>query len=169
MNRGDEEVGISLFYLTGISIQVFRVRCYLILCPLSPLYPNYQNEFGQHHSTKTGLLCIKSSLLNVPGSQWDLLLISIDLSSAFGTVNPSTLQKNWTKDVKLEKVLWEFSTRILIIVRTIAFQLGMQSQATVLHPQGYLKGPFWVLNCLHCVYLPDWFSGFDQKKFHSHV
>ena len=58
---------------------------------LNGLYPVFQSAYRRHHSTETALLKIKNDLLMTMNKQHVTLLVLLDLSSAFDTLNHDTL------------------------------------------------------------------------------
>ena len=57
------------------------------------LYPLFQSSYRKHHSTETALLKVKNDILLKMNSQHVILLVLLDLSAAFDTVDHSILMK----------------------------------------------------------------------------
>ncbi|CAB3985662.1 RNA-directed DNA polymerase from transposon X-element [Paramuricea clavata] len=55
------------------------------------LYPKAQSSYRQYHSTETALLCVKNDILMNMNKQHATLLVLLDLSAAFDTVDHTIL------------------------------------------------------------------------------
>ena len=66
------------------------------------IYPELQSSYREHHSTETALLKVMNDVLLKMNSQHVTLLILLDLSAAFDTVDHSILFDRLTKIVGLQ-------------------------------------------------------------------
>ena len=55
------------------------------------LYPEFQSAYRKNHSTETALVRVTNDILMKINTQEVILLVMLDLSAAFDTVNPSSL------------------------------------------------------------------------------
>ena len=75
------------------------------------LFPELQIAYRQHHSTETALLKMKNDLLMAMDKGQVTLLVLLDLSSAFGTVEHEILLERLMSTIRLRgKVLSWFES-----------------------------------------------------------
>ena len=58
---------------------------------VNEIYPDLQSSYRQHHSTETALLKVMNDVLLKMNSQHVTLIVLLDLSAAFNTVNHNIL------------------------------------------------------------------------------
>ena len=66
------------------------------------IYPPLQSSYRQFHSTETALLKVTNDILLKMNSQEVTLLVTLDLSAAFDTVNHGNLIDRLNKDVGIQ-------------------------------------------------------------------
>ena len=71
---------------------------------INSLYPELQSSYRQHHSTETALLKLMNDVLLNMNSQQVTLMVLLDLSSAFDTVNHDILLERLDKDIGMRGV-----------------------------------------------------------------
>ena len=71
---------------------------------INSLYPELQSSYRQHHSTETALLKVMNDVLLNMNSQQVTLMVLLDLSSAFDTVNHNILLERLDKDIGMRGV-----------------------------------------------------------------
>ena len=59
--------------------------------PLNGLYGNVQSAYRKDHSTETALLRVQNDIIRAIDSHKDVVLVLLDLSAAFDTVNHQIL------------------------------------------------------------------------------
>ena len=132
---------------------------------VNEVYPDLQSSYRQHHSTETALLKVMNDVLLKMNSQHVTLMILLDLSAAFDTVDHNILLERLRRDVGIRgKVLDWFSSYLLN--RSQQFSIdGSLSRQFPLHcgvPQGSCLGPL-----LFVIYLPRCLrlSSVTSRKF----
>ena len=71
---------------------------------INSLYPELQSCYRQHHSTETALLKVMNDVLLNMNSQQVTLMVLLELSSAFDTVNHDILLERLDKDIGMRGV-----------------------------------------------------------------
>ena len=71
---------------------------------INSLYPELQSSYRQHYSTETALLKVMNDVLLNMNSQQVTLMVLLDLSSAFDTVNHDILLEGLDKDIEMRGV-----------------------------------------------------------------
>ena len=108
------------------------------------LFPVLQSAYRQHHSTETALLKVKNDILLNMNKQHVTLLVLLDLSAAFDTVDHCTLLQRLQSSFGVQgKVLSWFSSYLLGRSQQISIN-GTLSQSFDLEcgvPQGSCLGP----------------------------
>ena len=69
--------------------------------PVNGLFPELQSAYRQHHSTETALLKVKNDLLMAMDKDQVTLLVLLDLSSAFDTVEHEILLERLRSTIEL--------------------------------------------------------------------
>ena len=69
---------------------------------VNSVYPPLQSSYRQFHSTETALLKVTNDILLKMNSQEVTLLVTLDLSAAFDTVNHGILTDRLNKDVGIQ-------------------------------------------------------------------
>ena len=116
-----------------------------ILLTIDSLYPELQSSYRQHHSTETALLKVLNDVLLNMNSQQVTLMVLLDLSMAFDTVNHDVMLERLDKDIGMRSVMLAHIS--LINANTSVL---MDLCLTVVH----LRGPVLVLHYLLCTLLP---------------
>ena len=110
----------------------------------SGLYPLLQSAYRRHHSTETALVKVANDILLNMNSQRVTLLVLLDLSAAFDTVDHGILLKLLSTSFGIRgKVLEWFSSYLLGRSQRILFD-GVKSDSFDLRfgvPQGSCLGP----------------------------
>ena len=108
------------------------------------LFPDFQSSYRKHHSTETALLKVKNDLLLKMNSQHVILLVLLDLSAAFDTVNHTILLQRLESKVGVSgKALAWFSSYLSGRSQRVSIQ-GTLSEKFDLNcgvPQGSCLGP----------------------------
>ena len=108
------------------------------------LYPTFQSSYRKHHSTETALLKVKNDILLNMNSQQVTLLVLLDLSAAFDTVNHNILLQRLQTRIGIRgKALDWFSSYLADRRQRISIQ-GVLSDAFDINcgvPQGSCLGP----------------------------
>ena len=108
------------------------------------LYPLFQSSYRKHHSTETALLKVKNDILLKMNSQHVILLVLLDLSAAFDTVDHSILMKRLQSKLGISgKALDWFSSYLSGRSQRVSIQ-GTLSDRFNLNcgvPQGSCLGP----------------------------
>ena len=78
---------------------------------VSEIYPDLQSSYRQHHRTETAWLKDMNDVLLKMNPQHVTLMVLLDLSAAFGTVDHDILLERLHRDVGIRgKVLYSFSS-----------------------------------------------------------
>jgi retron-type reverse transcriptase len=108
------------------------------------LYPELQSSYRQYHSTETALLEVTNDILRKMNSQEVTLLVTLDLSSAFESVNHEILPRRLRNEFGIHgKVLDWFKYYLHNRGQQISIE-GTLSQRFALDsgvPQGSCLGP----------------------------
>ena len=75
---------------------------------IKSLYPELQSSYRQHHSTETALLKVTNDILLNTNSQQVTLMVLLDLSAAFDTVNQDILLERLDKVIGMHGVTLEW-------------------------------------------------------------
>ena len=75
---------------------------------INSLYPEFQSSYRQHHSTETALLKVITDILLNMNSQKVTLMVLLDLSAAFDTVNHDILLERLDKVIGMRGVTLEW-------------------------------------------------------------
>ena len=121
------------------------------------LYPNAQSAYRVHHSTETALLKVKNDILLNMNKQHVTLLVLLDLSAAFDTVEHKILLEALNTlglGGRVSKWFWSYlsgrSQRILVRGCLSKFDLNCEV------PQGSCLGPLllWEFMWRYCYFSP---------------
>ena len=75
-----------------------------ILLTIDSLYPDFQSSYRQHHSMETAVLKMMNDVLLNMNPQQVTLMVLLDLSTAFDTVNHDILLERFDKDIGMRSV-----------------------------------------------------------------
>lgn len=107
------------------------------------LHETFQSAYRQHHSTETALLRVQNDITLALGDQKIVLLVMLDLSAAFDTVNHDQLQEKLEELGIAGKALQWFSSYLHYRRQTVSIN-GSRSDTKELScgvPQGSVLGP----------------------------
>ena len=78
--------------LSFVSKLIEKIVCSQLISHLSKhgLYERFQSAYREHHSTETALLRVQNDLLMAVDEHGGALLVLLDLSAAFDTIDHST-------------------------------------------------------------------------------
>ena len=76
-----------------------------ILLTINSLYRELQSSYRQHHSMETASLKVMNDVLLNMNSQQVTLMVLLDLSTVFDTVNPDILLERLDKDIGMRSVM----------------------------------------------------------------
>ena len=133
--------------LQFISKLTERAVCDQLYCYMSKhsMFPVFQSSYRKHHSTETALIKVKNDLLMRMNSQHVILLILLDLSAAFDTVDHVILLKRLQSKFGVTgKALDWFSSYLSDRSQRVSIQ-GTLSEKFNINcgvPQGSCLGPF---------------------------
>ena len=133
--------------LQFISKLTERAVCDQLYCYMSKhsMFPVFQSSYRKHHSTETALIKVKNDLLMRMNSQHVILLILLDLSAAFDTVDHVILLKRLQSKFGVTgKALDWFSSYLSDRSQRVSIQ-GTLSEKLNINcsvPQGSCLGPF---------------------------
>ena len=111
---------------------------------VSEIYPDLQSSYRQHHRTETAWLKDMNDVLLKMNPQHVTLMVLLDLSAAFGTVDHDILLERLHRDVGIrEKVLDSFSSYLSNRSQQVSIDgsLSRQFLLTCGVPQGSCLGP----------------------------
>ena len=80
----------NLAFVSKIIERTVARRCDHYLAT-NHLYPKLQAAYQQFHSTDTALLRVKNDILRAIGDKKEVILVLLDLSAAFDTINHNIL------------------------------------------------------------------------------
>ena len=114
-------------------------------CNLSTnnLLESFQSAYRQHHSTETALLRVQHDVLHALGSKKAVLLILVDLSAAFDTVDPALLLDIlWNLGIRESALEW-FASYLCNRQQFVQIQDSASETRCVPSgvPQGSVLGP----------------------------
>ena len=111
---------------------------------VSEIYPDLQSSYRQHHRTETAWLKDMNDVLLKMNPQHVTLMVLLDLSAAFGTVDHDILLERLHRDVGIRgKVLDSFSLYLSNRSQQVSIN-GSLSRQFLLScgvPQGSCLGP----------------------------
>ena len=130
------------------------------------IYPLLKSAYRKQHSTETALLKIVNDILLKMNSQHVALLVMLDLSTAFDTVNHKILLERLQHDIGISKVPLQWfksyfsnrSQRIVVqgtLSRLFYLDCGV--------PQGSCLGPL-----LYIIYASKLFNIIERHLPHTH-
>ena len=117
----------------------------------SDLYPVLQSAYRRYHSTETALLKVRNDILMNKNSQRVTLLVLLDLSAAFDTVDHRTLLKRLTPCFGVRGKVLEYFSRIYQDAASVSCLTGL-NQIVLMCASGFHKGVALVLFCLSCTF-----------------
>ena len=108
-----------------------------IFLTIDSLYLELQSSYLQHHSTETVLLKVLNDVLLNMNSQQVTLMVLLDLSTAFDTVNHDILLETLDKDIGMRSVMLAHISLINANTSVLMDLCLIKAILTVV----YLKGP----------------------------
>ena len=132
--------------LSFISKLVERVVCVQLVEHLktSNLHEIFQSAYRQLHSTETALLCVQNDLLQAIDNEGGAILVLLDLSAAFDTIDHQKLlnlsnQSSGIRRVALKWFEWYLKNR----TQTVQIGSCTSTPVTIKYgvPQGSVLGP----------------------------
>ena len=133
---------------------------------LNDLYPILQSAYRRYHSTETALLKVTNDILLNMNSQRVSLLVLLDLSAAFDTIDHKILLKRLQNNLGIggTALLW-FASYLSNRKQRIHVNGSISDEFTYNCgvPQGSCLGPL-----LFIIYASDMFSVIDNHLLDSH-
>ena len=155
----------NLQYISKLTEKVVFSQTHLYMTAHS-LYPELQSSYRRNHSTETALLKVTNEILLKMNSQGVTLLVTLDLSSAFDTVNHEILLCRLQNEFGIQgKVLDWFKSYLHNRGQQISIE-GILSQRFDLDsgvPQGSCLGPL-----LFIIYASKLFKIIEDQLPDSH-
>ena len=130
------------------------------------LYPEFQSSYRQNHSTETALVKVTNDILMKMNTQEVTLLVMLDLSAAFDTVNHNILLKRLNEELGICGVALEWFKSYLVNRGQRVSVMGSLSERFSLDcgvPQGSCLGPL-----LFVIYASKLFSVVGDQLPHAH-
>ena len=131
---------MSLFAPTFFAPAVTPITSY----PLTPLPPKEKDEnliFCKHHSTETTLLSITNSLRNICATGHAAVLVSLDLSAAFDTLDHNILIDILKRHFNISDLVFlGFALTSLNVLSSLKWIISLTSLNSGV-PQGSVLGP----------------------------
>ena len=130
------------------------------------LYPEFQSSYRQNHSTETALVKVTNDILIKMNTQEVTLLVMLDLSAAFDTVNHNILLKRLNEELGICGVALEWFKSYLVNRGQRVSVMGSLSERFSLDcgvPQGSCLGPL-----LFVIYASRLFSVVGNQLPHAH-
>lgn len=130
------------------------------------IFPTLQSAYRPNHSTETALLKVTSDLLHNLNNQEISILVLLDLSSAFDTIDHSILLKRLHRDcgVSLVALNW-FESYFKDRIQCVKFNNTCSGNTTIRYgvPQGSCLGPL-----LFSIYVAPLLKIMEREKIHAH-
>ena len=130
------------------------------------LYPKLQSAYRKYHSTKTALLKVTNDILLNMSNQQVSLLVLLDLSAAFDTIDHSILLNRLKKNFGINGTALSWFKSYLTNRKLRIHVDGSISKEFALNhgvPQGSCLGPL-----LFIIYASDMFSVIDNPSQRAH-
>ena len=122
------------------------------------LFAKFQSAYRENHSTETALLKVNSDIMNALNSKKDVILVMLDLSAAFDTLDHSILlhRLQYRFGVNGTALHW-FKSYLSDRTQSISIDVSVSKpfQLTYGVPQGSVDGP--ILYTLYTAPLEDIF------------
>ena len=110
----------------------------------SPSFNQYQSAYRRHHSTKTSILHTLDNILHSPDSGKSTIVISLDLSAAFDTIDHQILLSRLNTSFRISDTTLSWLQSYLTN-RTSSVRIGRHCSSSVTCttgvPQGSVLGP----------------------------
>ena len=116
------------------------------------LLPTNQSAYRQFYSTETALVRIKSDFLMAMDDQKVTAFLSLDLSSAFDTIDHSCLSDTLKTGFRIDGTVLKWIESYLN-ERHQKIQMMMPFLMPFQYPLVFHRGLDWALCCLHCIRL----------------